>query len=584
MANSGSFNTNAYEVRYLTFEWQVANQNVSTNQTTIHWILRGNGNNPNTWYMSGNFKVVIEGSTVYQSATRIQLTGTKQVASGQFTLTHHSDGNKSFSASVEAGIYYFAVNSRGSGSWALPTIARATQPTLSKTNLVFGDTIVIHTPRAASTFTHTIQAGVDGKLSWTNIATNVATSYTWTLPKWWARYLTHATDKLKFNVLTYSAGQLIGTREATPVSVTATSDMAPVVSVVLSDANNHLNTYGGFVKGKSKIRAVVTERLYEQAVVSSRSLLLNSITYQSSDQTSEVITSTMQRVEARVTDSRGLTGTKVMTPVVYDWHEPKITSVRANRCQANGTLDETGGYIKLEYACAVAPVNNRNTKTLSYRYRQQNQSQSTAKTITMESYNKTGHVIIPASGEYSWEVTVILQDAFTTSQVNVSVGTSFVLLDFHHSGKGIGIGKVAELQNTLDLAQQWDIKYKNAVIQDFIMEQGSKDGWQWRKWYSGKVECFRKLAVKTSVKNTWGNLHTSGALRVTNLAYPLTLIEIPTVYVTLSCDGWGGFLMVPGGEYRPTITHTGYFEIARGTPADNAYYHLNYHIIGKWKN
>lgn len=34
MASNGSFNTNAYEVRYLTFEWSVASQNVTTNQTT----------------------------------------------------------------------------------------------------------------------------------------------------------------------------------------------------------------------------------------------------------------------------------------------------------------------------------------------------------------------------------------------------------------------------------------------------------------------------------------------------------------------------------------------------------------------
>lgn len=74
MANSGSSNTSAYEVRYLTFEWSLASQQVASNQTVINWKLRGNGGNPNIWYMSGNFKLIIDGSTVYQSATRIQLT------------------------------------------------------------------------------------------------------------------------------------------------------------------------------------------------------------------------------------------------------------------------------------------------------------------------------------------------------------------------------------------------------------------------------------------------------------------------------------------------------------------------------
>ncbi|NEW62300.1 hypothetical protein GMA11_02715 [Granulicatella sp. zg-ZJ] len=582
MASSGSFHTNAYDVRYLTFEWHVANQNVSTNQTTINWSLRGNGANPNTWYMSGNFKVVIEGSTVYQSASRIQLTGTASVASGQFTISHDSDGHKTFSASVEAGIYYFAVNARGSGSWDLPTIARATQPTLNKTSMSFGDTITIYTPRATSTFTHTIQAGVEGKLSWTTIASNVATSDTWTLPKWWGRYLTHSTDKLLFRVLTYSGSQLIGSKDTPPVTVIATTDMAPVVNITLTDVNNFYNTYGGFVRGKSRIKATVTERLYEQAVVTTRSLVLNGITYQSSDQTSEVITSTSQRVEARVVDSRGMTGTKVVTPVVYDWYEPRITMAKANRCQANGTLDESGAYIKLEYACAVAPVNNKNQKVLSYSYKRQNQSQSTTQSIPMEMYSKTGSVIFPASGESSWEVTVTLRDSFNTSQVVVSVGTAFVLLDFHSSGKGIGVGKVAELQNTLDVSPNWDFKYKNAVMSDFVVEQGMKNNWIYRKWYSGVMELSTRKSVTVDVKNRWGSLFTSGPIAATDLTYPFVFKELPTVIVTLSPITWAGMVMAGSGQVGST-SKTGVFEVVRGLEASNANYIFNYNVVGKWK-
>ena len=178
MANSGSFNTNAYESRYLTFEWSVASQSIDRNQTTINWSLKGAGSNPNTWYLSGNFKVVIDGSTVFSSATRIQLLSGTKVASGTYTLNHNNDGSRSFSTSAEAGIYYYAVNSRGSGSWSLPTIARATQPTTNKSSYAFGENITINLPRASSNFTHTIQAGVDGGIGFTNIATGVGTSYT----------------------------------------------------------------------------------------------------------------------------------------------------------------------------------------------------------------------------------------------------------------------------------------------------------------------------------------------------------------------------------------------------------------------
>lgn len=584
MVSNGFFHTNGYEVRYLTFEWSVASQHVDTNKTVINWTLRGNGANPTIWYMSGNFKLVIEGSTVYQSATRIQLTGTRQVASGQFTIVHHEDGTKCFSASVEAGIYYYAVNTRGSGTWDLPTIARATQPTVDKTTIQFGDYLTIHCPRASHQFIHTVQIGVDNKLDFTTVGTNVATSYRWVLPKNWARYLTHSTDKLRVRVLTYANGQHIGTKEVSPlITVTPTHDMSPVVSITLADANHFYNTYGGFVKGQSKIKAAVSETLYEQAIVTSRSLELNGITYQSHEQTSEVITTTSQTVKARVVDSRGLVGTHQVTPIIYDWYAPKITVAKANRCQQNGTLDETGNFIKLEYACAVAPVNQKNTKTLSYGCRIQGTSHIQMKPLAMPKYAKQGQLIIPVSGEQSWEVVLQVSDAFTTSKVSLLVGTAFVLLDFHRSGKGIGVGKVSEHSKRLELSPQWDIGYKNDVIADFVVSQGKKDDWTWRKWHSGIMEMWTRVQMTIDVVSKWGALYTSGSINQLNRTYPIPFVVVPIVTATLTKQSYAGFLMTAGGDQPSTITQTGGFEIVRGTEARQATYIVNYHVVGRWK-
>ena len=124
MASSGSFNTSAYDGRYLTFSWSIKSQDVSTNKTVINWSLKGAGGATNTWYMSGNFKVVINGTTVYSSETRIKLYNGTTVASGTATIAHNNDGSKTFSASAQAGIYTVAVNCKGSGSWALTAIPR----------------------------------------------------------------------------------------------------------------------------------------------------------------------------------------------------------------------------------------------------------------------------------------------------------------------------------------------------------------------------------------------------------------------------------------------------------------------------
>ena len=120
--SSGSFNTTSAEGRYLTFNWSVDNTNIASNYKEIYWSLVGAG--VGGYVISGNFKVVIDGETVYNNSTRREIWVGTVIASGYKKIYHTTNGTRSFSASVEAGIYEVAVNCRGSGSWELPTIPR----------------------------------------------------------------------------------------------------------------------------------------------------------------------------------------------------------------------------------------------------------------------------------------------------------------------------------------------------------------------------------------------------------------------------------------------------------------------------
>lgn len=123
--SSGSFTTSSAEGRSLTFNWSVDSTSIADNYKKIYWSLKGSGS-ASGYVKAGNFKVVIDGATVYEKGQdyRIELWKDTVVASGYKTLYHNSSGNKSFSASVEAGIYTYARNCSGSGSWELPTIPR----------------------------------------------------------------------------------------------------------------------------------------------------------------------------------------------------------------------------------------------------------------------------------------------------------------------------------------------------------------------------------------------------------------------------------------------------------------------------
>lgn len=134
-STTGSFNTNDYSGRYVTFSWNIKSQSPETNETKINWSLTGAGVSSVSYHEAGNFKVIIDG-TEHSYPTRIRLYEGTLVASGEHTLKHDNEGNKSFSASAEAGINLIAVNCTGSGSWELPNIPRtSTLESVNVTNL-----------------------------------------------------------------------------------------------------------------------------------------------------------------------------------------------------------------------------------------------------------------------------------------------------------------------------------------------------------------------------------------------------------------------------------------------------------------
>lgn len=234
MALSGSFNTTAYSGRYLTFSW-TATQNVAANTSTISWRLVGAGTGSG-YYVSGNFKVVIAGETVYQSATRIELRVGTVVATGTKTLTHNSDGTKTFSASAEAGIYTVAVNCRGSGNFTLNTIPCAS--TVTATNGTINDWATVNISRASSAFTHTVSATF-GSIT-TGIATKTnQTSISWVIPSTWYSQIPNAkSGTATVTCQTYNGDTLIGTSTATFTASVDEEDCTPTLSPFVYDTND----------------------------------------------------------------------------------------------------------------------------------------------------------------------------------------------------------------------------------------------------------------------------------------------------------------------------------------------------------
>ena len=125
MALSGSCQTAAWTSSSdssiqgrLVFNW-TAIQNQSNNTSTISWNIRASVTKG--WIQFNALNVKINSTTVYSrdESNHTNCYNGTQLASGTKVLTHNADGTCSFTVSIGAGIYSWAINKTGSGSFTL---------------------------------------------------------------------------------------------------------------------------------------------------------------------------------------------------------------------------------------------------------------------------------------------------------------------------------------------------------------------------------------------------------------------------------------------------------------------------------
>ena len=117
-----SIYTSQYKGRSLSIRCSVKNSDVVSNCTEISWTLAGSGESG--YVTCGNFKVAIDGKTVYASTDRRNVYNYTVIASGTEKIYHDEDGTRTVDISIEAGVYEVKVNRSASGTWELPPLAR----------------------------------------------------------------------------------------------------------------------------------------------------------------------------------------------------------------------------------------------------------------------------------------------------------------------------------------------------------------------------------------------------------------------------------------------------------------------------
>lgn len=454
MASSGSFNTSAYSGRYLTFAWTETSQDIEDNSTRFHWTLKGAGGG-STWYMTGPIKVVIDGLTVYNSSTRIQLGNGTLVAEGNITLGHASNGAKSFVAKVEAAVYTYAVNCTGSKTFTLDTIPRKSTLTASNGTLGTAQTLTIN--RASNSFVHNITYKC-GSATGTIATRTTSASVSWTPPLTLASQNTTGTSvSVTLTIQTFGSSTSTTPLGSTTKAITCAipASVKPSCSLTLEDTTGWDDTYGSPVQGLSNIKVTINTTLAHGSPIASYSATANGGKFTTSSFSTGVLkASGSSPVSATVKDRRGRTGSASYTMNVQAYTKPTVSKLTVARCNQDGTANEEGGYIKATFSAAITALNSRNTAAYKIKYKKSTATSYTSVTLTAlaNTYTVTDHAyIFAATSDSSYDIEVEATDRHGTATRATSASTAFTLMNFGPSGKSMGVGKVAENDEGLEI-------------------------------------------------------------------------------------------------------------------------------------
>ena len=452
MATSG-YIRKTVEPNYVQLEWEVESQNVAENKTTIsYWLYVQRNSSDFTEADSKSYSITINGKVVASGDIVLNGYGTKTVKRGTTTISHNANGSKTFSLSFtqELGNGYGTASTSGTGT--LPTIDRASTLSITGSTLDIEQDLVVTRTNSGLTHTITYKCGTTSKTICTKSSD---VELTFTPPLSDASQNTSGTKVVAtYTIITYSGSTSVGSKTYT-LSLNIPTTVKPSCAISVEDDTGLLATYGAYIQGQSKFKVEITPTIAYGSPITAYSSTANGSTYIVSSFVTEALKSSgTLTISSKVTDQRGRSGTASKTVKVLEWAIPCVTELKVHRCKEDGTEDINGSFAEVTFSAGVSSLNNQNTAKYVLEYKKSNEETYTR--VELRDYNNILEVtdvsyIFAADDGSSYNVRLTVTDTFSSSISVITVSTGAVLMHWHASGKGMGIGKVAELEGVLDI-------------------------------------------------------------------------------------------------------------------------------------
>lgn len=472
MATSGSTSIKVTNWDTLKFSWEVTSQSIVNNTSTISWKLQliagSDGRIDST--ASKKWSVTVNG-TEYSGTNTVGIANnaTKTLASNTTTIAHNSNGTKTFSYSFSQ---QFAITfdgasigtKSGSGNGTLDTIARKSSMTAS--NGLLGTAQTLTVSRYDSSFTHTITYTC-GSATGTVATKSSSTSISWTPPLELAQQAPSSTAvSIIFTITTYTGSTSIGSSTKT-ISCVIPASVKPTVSLSVADVYTYRTTYGAYVQGKSKLQIEVNAAGSQGSTIKAYSTKIDGKTYTSASVTTSTLSgSGVLTISTTVTDSRGRTASTTWDVTVLPYTAPKVTALTTKRCNADGSNNATGAYLKITFSASMTALNNKNTAAYTLQYKKTTATSYTSKTLTdfAGKYAVTNGTYIFAAESSAYNIILTATDAFSDHTKTATGASTSMLMSWLAKGLGIAFGKVAELSGWFDCG--FDAVFRKNVYMD----------------------------------------------------------------------------------------------------------------------
>lgn len=545
MASSGSFSGSIHSGHYvLRVDWSQT-QNVSANTSTItakvylvnDWSLSINGRSDNS--------MTIDGTAQTFASSAISSTGTHLLGTLTQTVSHASDGSKSLTMSAVfyiratlSGTYYSSITA--SATVTLDSIARASS--VSASGVTMGSATSIAITSASASFTHTLTYTF-GTATGTIATKTTATSVSWTPPVTLASQIPKAvTGTCTITCTTYNGSTSIGSKTCT-LTLTVPSTVKPTITSLTAVRvdGDVPSTWGIYVQTKSKATLTINGAAGSYgSTISSYSITGGGYTSTASSFTTGFLnTSGTVTFTATVTDSRGrVSAAATMSISVVAYSPPSFASYLSQRCLSTGTVDDDGTYIRGLVSYSYASCSSKNTITRATYYKKASDTAWTNASAAFSSGTAFTFGGGSISTETSYDIKYTLTDAFTTIAIQDIVSTAAVVMDFKQGGKGVAVGKVSEVDNAFEVAEDWDVRVYGKLLKDYIQSfiktmypvgsiymsvnatnPSTYFGGTWVAWGAGRVP----VGINTADTNFATVEKTGGASTVT-----LTSTQIPS--------------------------------------------------------